>query len=62
MCCFTTKDTGTLVGNIEPLYGEEDKLGPRQHLSHPIQPICFHSTDKLLSRCLSSNIKESILK
>lgn len=33
------KDTETLAGNIGTLYGGEDKLGPKQHLSHPTQPI-----------------------
>lgn len=37
------KDTGILAENIEPLCGEEDMLGPKRHLSHPIQPKHFQN-------------------
>jgi hypothetical protein len=33
------KDTETLAGNIDTLYEGEGRLGPKQHLSHPTQPI-----------------------
>ena len=36
------KDTEILAGNIDTLYAGGGKLGPRQHLSHPIPPKCFH--------------------
>lgn len=39
------KDTETLVGNAEPLYGEEGTLDPMLHLSRPTQPK--HVSQKL---------------
>lgn len=33
------KLTETLAGNVEPSYATKGKPGPKQHLSHPTQPI-----------------------
>lgn len=37
----TKKDTETLAENVEPLYAVKGKPGPKQHLSHPTQPVIF---------------------
>jgi hypothetical protein len=44
LICLKKKDTETSVGNTGTLYEEEGKLGPRQHLSHPILPKCFKNS------------------
>jgi hypothetical protein len=44
LICLMKKDTETSVGNTGTLYEEEGKLGPRQHLSHPILPKCFKNS------------------
>ena len=36
------KDTEISAGNIDTSYAGGGKLGPRQHLSHPTPPKCFH--------------------
>lgn len=54
---FTKKDTETSAGNSYTLYGEEDKLVPKQHLSHPTQPTCS-ATEKMLNQNNDSHSKE----
>ena len=56
------KDTETSVGNIGTLYEGEGKLGPKQHLSHPIQPKHFANSKHHNEKLEYSNLQEQIFK
>lgn len=48
LICLMKKDTETSVENTGTLYEGEGKLGPRQHLSHPILPINVSKTINII--------------